>query len=392
MKLIFPDDFRFGTGTAAAQIETPFDHDWQGVPSRDGHIFDRTTDHEKNYQQDVKIIASLAPNYRMSLLWSKLQRAPNANLDAETTREYHTLLESLRSHHIQIMMVLHHFANPKWFATAGGWEKRSNVSLWCDYAKKVVDEFGHHVYAWNTFNEPNLYASLGWIFKEFPPYRKNIFIALRVIRNMSEAHEVLYHYIKQKFPRAQVGISHNCTVFKGHNLIGRIPAAFFDWGFMEFAPSCFKSLDFFGMSYYAKIEFDPQPITYILAPAKIKALQKQHDDMWEYYPKGLGESIRRYWNKYQLPIVITENGICTEDDQKRIGALQDYMREIRQCLDEGIQIHGYYHWSTWDNFEWSLGPTYKFGLYECDIQTKERRKKKSADVFSKLAFKKEIDV
>ncbi len=68
------------------------------------------------------------------------------------------------------------------------------------------------------------------------------------------------------------------------------------------------------------------------------------------------------------------------------------MKEISKCLGEGIDVLGYYHWSTWDNFEWSLGPSYKFGFYECDPRTMERRKKMSADIYSKLAFEKEIDL
>ena len=392
MKITFPEDFLFGTSTAAYQIETAFGHDWTNFKSRDGHVFHRTTDHEKRLQEDVQIISSLAPNYRMSLMWSKLQLRPYAELNVETTRHYHALLKSLRLHDVQIMMVLHHFANPQWFARSGGWEKEQNISMWCDYAKKIVDEFGQYVYNWNTFNEPNLYTSLGWITGEFPPHKKNFFAAQKVIRNIGIAHEELYGYIKNKYPSAPIGISHNCTVFKAANFIGRIPAAFFDWSFMEYALSFFKHLDFFGMSYYAKIEFDPLPITYLRRPDKIKSLQKAHDDMWEYYPAGLGESIRRYWDKYKLPIIITENGICTSDDSKRVIAIQEYMKEMKDCLEEGIQLQGYYHWSAWDNFEWSLGPTYKFGLYECDLETKERKKKGSADIFSTLAYQKEIEI
>jgi beta-glucosidase len=391
MKLTFPENFIFGTGTAAYQIETAFEHDWQGVKSRDGNIFDRTTDHESRCREDIAIISSLAPNYRMSLMWSKLQRAAYAPLHQDAVSHYHSLLQDLRSRHVKIMMVLHHFANPLWFSKAGGWENKANVHAWCDYAKKIVNEFGEYIMLWNTFNEPNLYAALGWIFGEFPPGKRNVFTAAKVIKNIGEAHQQLYRYIKEKYPVTKVGISHNCAVFKAYNFTGRLPAAFFDWCFMDYAPSLFKDLDFFGMSYYARIDFDPSPITYINSPEKIKALGKQHDEMWEYYPQGLGESIRRYWNKYNLPIVITENGICTSDDTKRVRAIRDYMMEISKCLAEGIDVLGYYHWSTWDNFEWSLGPSYRFGLYECDLNTMERKKKVSADVYSKLAFEKEID-
>jgi beta-glucosidase len=76
MQYLFPKDFLFGTSTAAAQIETAFEHDWQGVKAKDGNIFERTTDHELRFKEDAEIISSLAPHYRMGLMWSKLQRSP----------------------------------------------------------------------------------------------------------------------------------------------------------------------------------------------------------------------------------------------------------------------------------------------------------------------------
>src|SRR4051812_10004453 len=223
MKLTFPNDFLFGTGTAACQVETAFEHDWVGHRSQDGHVLDRTTDHEKRYPEDIEIIASLAPNYRMSLMWSRLQREPLAKLDEDTVREYHTLLIDLRSRGVNIMMVLHHFANPVWFSQRGGWSKADNIALWVDYAMKVVDEFGEHVSLWNTFNEPNLYASLGWGLGLFPPYKKNIVTAIKVLNNLGQAHDLVYDHIKSRYPKSMVGISHNCTVFTAENPLGFFP-------------------------------------------------------------------------------------------------------------------------------------------------------------------------
>ena len=134
----FPNDFMFGTSTAAAQIETAFDHDWEGVKSLDGHIFNRTTDHELRIKEDAQIIASLAPNYRMGLLWSKLQRQPYDEFDAATVKHYKKLLGDLTAKKVKIMMVLHHFTNPKWFAKLGGWEKEENIPMWVDFCNKVI--------------------------------------------------------------------------------------------------------------------------------------------------------------------------------------------------------------------------------------------------------------
>ena len=103
---------------------------WQGVKARNGTLFERTTDHEKKFKEDAAIIASVAPNYRMGLMWSKLQRAPLAPFDLQTSQEYHRFLQDLKGKGIGIMMVLHHFTNPLWFSRLGGWEKTDNIPLW----------------------------------------------------------------------------------------------------------------------------------------------------------------------------------------------------------------------------------------------------------------------
>jgi beta-glucosidase len=139
------------------------------------------------------------------------------------------------------------------------------------------------------------------------------------------------------------------------------------------------------MSYYARVSHDPMPITYLDTPYKIKALGKKHDDMWEYHPEGLRTCIDRYWNKYKKPIIITENGVCDTHDALRQQAIMDYAGIVLNAIEDGIDIRGYYWWSAWDNFEWHLGPTYRFGLYECDLKTKERRKRRSAEVYQQLA-------
>ncbi len=390
MELLFPSDFIFGTSTAATQIETAFDHDWQGFKAKDGSVFERTTDHELRTEEDAQIISSLAPYYRMSLMWSKLQRAPMAELDPETVASYREFLTRLTGSGVRIMMVLHHFTNPKWFAEKGGWENESNIPLWVDYCQKVERTFGDYVDYWNTFNEPNVYASFGWVTGFFPPFRKHPVKAAVVVRNMGKAHDLVYDYLHVMRPQQPVGISHNCVVFSQENVIGWFSAKVSDWWFMDFIPSHFEKVDFFGMSYYARISHDPMPITWLDTPEKMKALGKVHDDIWEYHPEGLRACIDRYWNKYRKPIIITESGVCDASDQLRQQAIGEYAEILHKALRDGVDIKGYFWWSTWDNFEWHLGPSMRFGLYECDPATLERRKRPSADIFRKLAWTKSL--
>lgn len=392
MSRSFPSHFVFGTSTAAAQIETADSHDWQGFRARDGHVFNRTTDHELRMKEDAEIIASLAPAYRMGISWSKLQRGPFEPLDPQATQAYIGLLDDLRSRNVTIMMVLHHFTNPTWFTKRGGWEKADNIECFLDFGKKIVQAFGSYVSHWNTFNEPNVYASYGWLTGFFPPFKINPILAFRVIKNLGKAHDGMYRVIKEIYPDHPVGISHNAVVFDAENLMGKVPAMLSDWWFMDYAPSFFAQSDFFGMSYYARVTHDPIPVTYLDHPKKILKYGLPHDDMWEYHPGGLRTCIDRYWKRFGKPIIITENGVCDEKDTLRQKAIVDYAEIVHQAIADGIDIRGYYWWSAWDNFEWHLGPTKRFGLYACDLDTKERTPRPSAKVYAALAHSRTIPV
>jgi beta-glucosidase len=391
MTLSFPDSICFGTSTSAYQIETAFDHDWEGVVAKDGYKFGRTTDHELRFQQDAEIIAFLAPNYRMSLMWSKLQRAPYAAFDADTVRSYRSFLLDIRKRNVNVMMVLYHWCNPAWFSAVGGWESRDSPDIFFDFARRIIDEFGEYVSFWNTFNEPNLYSTFSYGLGEFPPFYKDVFKSVSVIKNMAVAHERIAGYLKQQHPHSPVGLSHNTVYFASDNLTGTIPAKMADYWYMEYLPGFFESCDYVGISYYAKLAFDPYPVTYLKTPEKFSN-GRTHDDIWEYYPQGLGDVAERYWAKFRKPIIITENGVCTGDDTMRVQSLKDYMTVIHSLLQKKIDIAGYYHWSAWDNFEWTLGPTYKFGLFDCHPDSCERFKKPSADVYSELAHHRRIAI
>lgn len=390
MTLQFPEHFRFGTSTSAVQIETAVDHDWQGFRSLDQSNFTITTDHELRWEKDVNIISSLAPNYRMSLMWSKLQPAPYANFNIGAVEYYRNLLLQLRKQGVDIMLVLHHFSNPLWFSKQGGWGNKLSVEWWLDYVKKVIDEFGELVTLWNTFNEPNLYISLSSLAGLFPPQKTNPVYAWLALKNISTAHQRAYELLHLHSPGKPVGISHNGSILEADNLLGKLPAKMADWWYMDFIPGWFEHGDFFGLSFYSRIGYDPFPVTYLYTPEKLVKKGKAHDDLWEYYPQGLEICLERYWKRFKKPIIITENGMCTSDDNKRIKSLYDYMRFTHNCISKGIDIRGYYHWSTWDNFEWNLGPSCRFGLYACDPITKDRIKRPSADVYSSLAYSKQL--
>ncbi len=382
--LKFPKNFIWGTSTAAYQIETAFEHDWKGVVAKDASVFNRTADHEKHFETDADLILNCASAYRMSMQWSKLQRMPYADFHQETVNEYKAFLDKLKIKGCHIMIVLHHFTDPLWFVKKAKWTQQEHIEMFLDYVTKMRDTFGDYADSWNTFNEPNVYVSNGWITGLFPPFKHNLFQAFRVIKNLGIAHESAYKILKEK-SIAPVGISHNAVCFVGEHWLGEPFAKLADWWFMKYCMVQFKSIDFFGMSYYAKIPFVPYPINFADHPEKFKKGNRPHDDMWEYYPKGMSENIMRYWNLYKKPIIITESGICTPDDQVRMNALSDYLMQIHNCIQQGVDIKGFFCWSTFDNFEWNLGRAYRFGLYRTDFETMKRKHTASVDFYKKVS-------
>src|SRR5688572_4014021 len=130
MLLEFPDDFIFGTSTSAAQIETAFEHNWQGVRAKDGYVFEDTTDHELRLEEDASIISSLAQHYRMSVMWSKLQREAYAEFDRVEVARYRAFIERLRAKGVTIMLVIDHWVHPLWFSESGGWNNSMSIPVW----------------------------------------------------------------------------------------------------------------------------------------------------------------------------------------------------------------------------------------------------------------------
>lgn len=392
MRIQFPEGFVWGTSTAAAQVETAGDHPWRGVQAKDGYVFERTTDHEKRRMEDAAFIVRMGSIYRCGVDWSRLQTEPFAKFDKKLVDEYCRFFERLRQGGVGLMFVLHHFAHPNWFEQRGGWTKEENIPLYLDFVRQCLQHFGDYVRYWNTFNEPNVYAMNAFLLGNFPPFKKGRYrTANRVLDNMGRAHDIARTMIREK-SEAPVGISLNTAWFEGANPPGSLVAAFVRWWFMTRAARPFRKCDFWGLSYYAYMLFDPFPIDAI---DRVEALEKRgipHDNMWGYRPEGLGKVLRHFSKKYQKPILITENGICTDSPQQRIQALKDYLRVCHDAIRDGVDLRGYIHWSTWDNFEWHLGPTYRFGLVRVNFNSMERTMTEAGVFYEQIALENGVEV
>jgi beta-glucosidase len=119
-------------------------------------------------------------------------------------------------------------------------------------------------------------------------------------------------------------------------------------------------------------------------PAKENNANRNITDLgWEIYPEGIYHILKDY-KKFNLPIFITENGLADAKDEKRAKFIREHLLWVHKAISEGVDVHGYFHWSLLDNFEWDKGFWPRFGLVEIDYETLERKIRPSALEYKKI--------
>lgn len=391
MTRTFPSDFLWGTATSAAQIESASDHQFRGLAARDGAILERTTDHELRRASDAEAIARFGKIYVCSLDWAALQAEAYASFDVAIVAAYRTFFEDLRDRGVGIVLSLHHFAHPTWFEQTGGWVWESNLQVFYDYADRVLDAFGDLIFAFNTFNEPNTYASHAYYRGVWPPYETNLTKSTRVAGNMGRAHLYLYAAIKHRFPDKRVGYTLGTASFEGRSIRGRTSASLADWWYYTRSVNLFRPTDYVGISYTAHVPFAPKALDVATGRDKLSSLGLRHDDLYALKPDELANTIRRAHRDSGKPVWVMANGVCTADDAFRQNILEDYLSHVYDCIQENVPVIGYNAWAPWDTFEWQHGPSYRYGLLRTDTQTLDRVDTGSARWYAALVATGQLD-
>jgi beta-glucosidase len=381
--LKFPEDFLWGTATSPTQVEGHIANEWTDYIAADGGHCRVACDHYHRYEEDVAWMARLGVNaYRMGIEWSRLQTAPFAPLNPIELGRYVHLLDCLKAAGITPMVVLHHFSNPPWVTQNGGWLNPATTAAFADYAAKLSSALKERVWLWNTFNEPDTYASLTFLLGGFPPFQKWRILSYRkVVKHMAEAHAQASRAIRQnKFPRApEIGIAKNWTFFGAFQMFAvwdHFLAAISHHAFNRFVLNEFlggarrEASTFLGVNYYGRARlnhFQALVPTNNVPAEKLKKLGIVSDDMFERHPAGFGKLLKKFHRRFGLPIYITEHGAASTDEDFRIRDLALHLRELRAAMDGGVDVRGFFYWSLLDNFEWQFGYTKKFGLLSVDF-------------------------
>lgn len=393
--LEFPEGFLWGTSTSAYQVEGGLKNDWsewEKSPKRLKKLAKQNSDPADftcgaavdsyaRWEEDLDLAQSLNTNtIRLGIEWSRLQPEKD-EWDVGALNHYRELLEGAEARGLKTVVTLWHWTCPLWFTAEKGWENKKAADYFAEYAAFVVKELGGAVDYWVTLNEPLIVAAHGYLNGKWPPNKRNPFKYLKAVRNLAKAHKKAYGIIHHHFPEAKVGITNISSFYEAANRFNPLSLLIkkcSDYLANEmFLNRIDRHMDYVGLDYY----FHDRIVAY---PPFKRNLNKFVTDIgWEIYPEGIYHVLKSL-NKYGLPIFVLENGLADSDDRFRERFIKEHLYWIWKAIDDGIDVVGYSHWSLLDNFEWAYGWAPKFGLFEADRKTMERKMRPSAKAYAEI--------
>ncbi len=380
----FPDGFLWGTATAAHQIEGGnVNNDWwvmeHDPASGCVDVSGDACDSFNRYPDDIAFVAGLGLGaYRFSIEWSRIE-PEEGEFSTVALDHYRRMAATCHEHGILPVVTFHHFTHPRWLADAGTWEAPHAPDRFARLCEKVTAHMGDLIGVACTLNEPNVVATMGWRHGLFPPRVRDRTRRDAVNAAMVSAHRKAVEAIRSGPGDFPVGMTVSMTDFQlepgGEAWIERLRKPNEDV-FLEATGGD----DFVGVQTYTRMRVGPDGS---MGSADGVPTTQMGYEVW---PEALGATIRRATDVTGgLPVYVTENGIGTDDDPLRIEYVTRALAGVRQCLDDGIDVRGYFYWSLLDNFEWVLGYGPTFGLVAVDRATFERTAKASAAFFGTVA-------
>lgn len=380
--------------------------------------------------------------YRFSLSWPRIIKNLEGDINQKGIQFYHDLIDECIANDIEPFVTIYHWDLPQYLEDLGGWQNKITIEKYVHFAEVVMKEYGDKVTYWTTFNEPRWFIFNGYIIGNYPPGEQNpqktICGAYNVMLASAKAVKV-FRDLKMK---GQVGIVHSYTPVDGVDgtletkiamrdadnfcnnwvldtaALGEIPADMlaklrnqgYDLSFIleeELKIIKENTVDYLGLNYYARTLVKPYEkgeTTLIVnnAGSKAKGTSVTIVKDWfeavrdpnseftdwdtEIYPKGLYDGLIRAHRKYHLPMFITENGVGVYEDVSvdmvqddyRISYMNDHINSILNAKDEGVDMRGYFAWSSFDLYSWKNGHDKRYGLVAIDFDNQLERKPKAS--------------
>lgn len=419
--LRFPEGFLWGTASASYQCEGGNTNSQWYRWEQQGHILTGEScasadNWWEDAESDFKLAEQMENNaLRLSLEWSRIEPA-EGRWDSAAIERYRAMLSDLRQRHMIPVVALHHFSEPLWFADRGGFANEANIAFFVRYAEHAVRALGDLCDFWITLNEPNVYATRGYVLGSFPPGEQQIVRAFQVMRNMVQAHVQSFYAIRRLQPEGQIGYCLHYRIFDAANNLSPfdrgaagVQETLFNWALLQAAETghftfplgkllvpiehAAGTRDYHGVNYYTRdmVKFDLTNPAELFGRRFVRPGAVCNDPglgnvFGEIYPEGIYRVLKAIYRRTRgnKPFYITENGFSDAGDSRRPRAILEHLAMLHRAISEGIPVRGYLHWSLVDNFEWDEGWSARFGLIELDLRTMQRIPRASASMFGEI--------
>jgi beta-glucosidase len=426
----FNKDFLWGAASASAQIEGGWNEGgrtpsiWDVAPTKkikhgdDSHV---GCDHYHHMKEDVALMKEMGfRSYRFSLSWSRII-PEEGKANSEGIKFYSDLIDELLANNIEPLVTIFHWDLPLWVYKKGGWLSRSIVELFVNYTRVVVEAFSDRVTYWMPMNEPQCFIMNGYTQGAHAPFKHKYLAIAKLSKNcmlaFSESVKVIRANAK-KTPKVGVAMASGAFVPDSDNkadvekaremtfysgaglmsnrwwcdpmLLGKGVRAYGVYNISDkFAKEICQPLDFLGLNLYAPYN----DADWGGDGKKPPSGRPRSSIGWTVDERVLYYAPKFMYERYRLPIMITENGLSDNDwvsldgkvhDAARTDFLYRYLGKLKRVVDDGVPVIGYQHWSVMDNFEWAEGYEPRFGLIHVNYQSGKRTLKDSSYEYKKI--------
>lgn len=446
-------DFLWGGATASYQCEGAWNVDDKAESMWDHYLHanhlengDVASDHYHHFEEDIKMMKEGGQNaYRFSLSWPRIIKNREGEINEKGIAFYNKVIDCCIEEGITPFVTLYHWDLPQYWQEVGGWLNDDICNAFANYAQVCFKAFGDRVYYWSTFNEPKWFTVNGYLIGNYPPCEKNLQHTVECGFNVMYSSALAIRKFRAGHYHGKIGIVHSYSPVDGIDetietqiamrnadnyannwvldtaALGKIPidlisklAESCDISFIK--PACLKTIqentvDFLGLNYYARTLVKPYTnggTKMVFNNSGKKGSTQMRIKNWfeqvmdpnseytewdtEIYPKGLEEGLIRAYNKYKLPIFVTENGVGFREnidvsqvkDDYRVSYMNDHINAIMNAQDTGVDVRGYFTWSPFDLYSWMNGVEKRYGLVAVDFSTLKRKPKASYYWYKKI--------
>ena len=446
----FPENFLWGAAMSAYQTEGAAREDSKGVSVwdvfahkpgkiRDNQTGDVACDFYHRYAEDVGHMREMGLTaFRFSISWPRIFPDGIGQPNPKGLDFYSRLVDDLLAANIQPIVTLFHWDTPLALHRRGGWLRREMAEWFGDYAAALAHALSDRVTYWLTVNEPRSFIGGAYVTGVQAPgeklprreYMRAAHItllahgrAVQAIRANSKR-PVQIGYLNDVSPSLpetttapDVAAARASTFatpldhFDGAHW-WRENAWWFDPVFLgKYPPHALAALGNDAPEIRAgDMEIIREPIDFLGAniyggwlvragtngaaePVPFPAGFPLTAFGWQVTPDAMYWAPKWFYERYKIPILITENGCSTRDwisldgkvhDPQRIDFAARYLQQLARATGDGVPLRGYLHWSLLDNFEWQEGYTQRFGMIFIDFPTQNRILKDSAHWYARV--------